>query len=813
MHFIINNFIKTLRRYGTSSIINIVGLAMAFAAFYAIAVQVNYDLTFNRGIKDSERVHRVEITGIFLSNDEYATTLPRPTIEAVLAGLPFVEVSGTTGNPGSDTPLGFKRNNSMVDFTLGLAEISTPVIATLGIEAIEGDMQQLAEPKTIALSDSTARRLGLKVGDMVFTNRDGAPESQRTVVAIYPNMPINSSFAEYDVLTNIGDKWMDTPQNWNSEYYAKFAQNTNIDSANAMITRVFFNLQYAEMAKHPDFGSLSEEEINEYKGILSKVKLRFMPINDLHFAQDITNSISNSVSYTTVLSFIGIALLVVALALINFINFFFALVPVRIRTVNTYKIYGVPNRAIRANFVFEALGLVAIALVLAWMLVYGLQNTHIASYISAPLSVLVSGRVALLTVGVAIAVALAGSLYPAYYITSFQPAMTLDRKFGSSRAGKNLRTALLGLQFVISIGLIITASFIKLQHSYIMSFDMGFNKENLLTARVRIDIVKSAETRTAFESRLKQNPQIADVAWAEGPLVANQRMGWGRMYKERQINFECYPVSPNFLKFMGIEITEGRDFVPSDDQKENGTYIFNEAAHKEFELALDAKIIGHNGEADVVGFCKNINHRPLQYKVSALAFYVYGSEPWNLNNMLYFRTTPNANLKEVIDHARQTILDMSPSITNPADVEVKFYDEQLGAVYQRETRMATLIALFTVLSVGISLMGVFGLVLFDTRRRQREVGIRKVFGATVGEVLAMFTSQYVKMVLVCFAIATPLAHYVVKRWISQFEYQMPLHWWVFALALVVALVITVGTVLIRSYRNATENPAIATKTE
>ena len=447
-------------------------------------------------------------------------------------------------------------------------------------------------------------------------------------------------------------------------------------------------------------------------------------------------------------------------------------------------------------------------------------DTPLAEYISAPVSVLANGRVALGLLAAAVAAGVAVSLYPAWYITSFPPAFVIKGSFQSSAAGRLLRTVLVGMQYVISLVLIVSALFIHRQHTFMMHYEMGFDRSQLLAVTVPTEVFSELRDgeeqplaytrRDAFTDKLKRHPSIADVAYANGDLVAANRMGWGRDFKEKAIYFQCYPVSWNFLQMMGIEVTEGRDFTPSDEQFRYGTFIFNETARRQFELTTEDKLIGHiidgSGERAVIaGFCRDFHFKPMQYTIEPLAFYVYGTYAWGYPSHTYIRTVPGAPVGEVRDYIRRTILEFAPT-ADPAQIEPVFFDEELETNYRKEKKLATLVLLFSMLSILISVMGVFGLVLFETQYRRREIGIRRVNGATVGEILALFNRKFLRIALVCTVAALPLGYAIIDRWLTQFAYRTPMVWWIFAAAAAIVVGITALTVTIRSWNAAHENP-------
>ncbi|MEG0517321.1 MAG: FtsX-like permease family protein, partial [Bacteroidales bacterium] len=395
---------------------------------------------------------------------------------------------------------------------------------------------------------------------------------------------------------------------------------------------------------------------------------------------------------------------------------------------------------------------------------------------------------------------------------SFPAAMVLKGSFSASKSGKRLRMILIGLQFTISIGLIIATMFIKMQHNYMMQYNMGFNKEMLLSSYIPNKIISTVEQREAFANKLKENPQIKDLSFSDGNLIAPQRMGWGREFKDKEISLQCMPVSWDFLRFIGIEIVEGRDFSREDEFKENGTFILNQTACKEYEITLQDKLSGHNGPTEIAGICKDFNFKPLQYGITPFSFYVFGAKGWRMPQHLYLRTTQNADIPAVIEYLKNTIMDFSPD-TRRDKLEVEFFDQELGRQYKSEQKLTILISLFTALSIIISLMGVFGLVLFETQYKRKEIGLRRVHGSTVGQILGIFNMKFVRIILVCFVIAAPLSYIIVDHWLSTFAYRTPIHWWVFAIALCVILLITVVIVTLRSLKAATDNPIDAIRTE
>ena len=347
-----------------------------------------------------------------------------------------------------------------------------------------------------------------------------------------------------------------------------------------------------------------------------------------------------------------------------------------------------------------------------------------------------------------------------------------------------------------------------------LSRDMGFDKENLLVATIPYEAVNGAwryesdyTKRDALMDKLYQNPQIKAIAWGRGEFT-NSRMQWTRPIENGESEvFNVYAVSWNFLDVMGIQIVEGRNFTTTDEQSETGALIFNQTAAKNLNIDTETSILGHiDGRlTPVVGICEDFDFQSAQYNISPYAFLVFGKYAWDLPRIAYIRTVAGADIAKVKEFIVDTVMELEPNI-DPEKINVKFFDNELEMVYQREDKLSTLVTLFSFLSIVISIIGVFGLVLFETQYRRREIGIRRVHGASVGGILQMFNRKYLYIVAACSAVAIPVSYYIIDQWMQQYVYRTPMSWWVYALAVAIILAITVVTVTMRSVKAATENP-------
>lgn len=811
MKIAFRNFLTTLRRYKISSLLNVIGLTLAFTAFYVIMTQVWWELGYNRSLHEADRIYLVENEDWY-EPGKWSSWLNQPVPERVIASTAGVEVGGCMwGGFGSGTcwtsnepSFGYNK------FSASCGSVSLPFLDVFAFRSVEGDVHDIGKPKSVIVSREAAERMRVGVGSLIWVDTDEPqPDGAMEVVAVFEDFPDNSLLGECEVVKNLGETNLYTTSEWSFNYFVKFRPGADPDEFARQWTNVNQEMQREAAEKRAAAGDAADDD--DESGIYG---VRLSPVSDLYFESD-SQAPCRQGSVVTTYTLLGIAVLVIVLAFINFVNFFFALVPVRIRTVNTFKVFGAPASSLRFNFVFEAFGLVLIALLAAWYVSFALQGTEFASYISASLALSQNLEVVGLVAVVAFVMALAASLYPAWYITSFAPALVVKGSFGGTRSGRRLRTLLLGVQFFISIGLIIATSFIRLQHDYMMHYDMGFDKENLLAVRLS---ERGAVSYDALRQKLLSDPQVKDVTGATSRLVSVGRMDWGREFKGRQVAFQSYVVQPDFLRVMGIPITDGRDFLESDFDKELGTMIFNEAARREFEMQVGDRINGFvSPDEQIVGFCADFNFKPLQYGVSPFCFYllpkkIQQENYWHLPHVVYVRMTPGADIAAVTAHIRRCIAEVDPR-TEPGDIVVRVFDEELGLEYDNERKLTAIVGLFALLAVVIALMGVFGLVLFETQHRRREIAVRRVMGASRGEILAMFNRRYVMLVAVCFVLAVPVSIWAVRHWLAGFAYAVPLYWWVFALALAGVLAVTALTVTVRSWRAVNENPAESVKSE
>ncbi|WP_300098098.1 FtsX-like permease family protein [uncultured Alistipes sp.] len=803
MKIALHNFLTTLRRYKVSSLLNIVGLTMAFTAFYVILVQVRWELTFNRAIPDAGRIYLVAPLSPF-DETGYSINSPRPEGEQLIARSPEIEAGGCIRPWRWERPVWVRRGGDLLRLQASFNEASAGFVEALGLKTVEGDLKALAQPHSVALACSQAERLGLRVGDVLWfgDEENQRPEEQKEVVALYEDFPANSSFAHIVGLQDVGDQDLDAPNNWNDCYFVRLHKGADPETVARLWSdlHLSINRDYLERMA-PIWGEeISEEELNDERAC------RLIPLDKLYFDRQI-DPISDAFpigSTTLTYSLLSVAVLVILIALINFVNFFFALVPVRLRSVNILKVFGAPTRSLRFSFLFEAFGFMLLAQLCAWYVAIALKGTEFASYVSSSLALGDNLPVLGISLVVSFAAALIAGSFPAWYITSFNPAMAAKGSFVGSAAGRRFRTALLGVQFIVAIGLIVFSVCTLLQQRYVRRFDLGFDHEQVLTFYFPSSKLTDPDSFDTFASSLQVDPQIAGITASGNRFVAESISVFGRKINDEEIGIHVRFVRSNFLDVLGIPVLAGEAFKPEHDRDSTARFIVNDL------LARKGLKVGDRLDPGVViGICPDIHYRPLQYPTEPFAF-VTGTCWQTRMSRFYVRLAAGFDLDAVCEGIREKARTFDPG----SEVsDFRFFDEEINVQYARERRIATIVGLFTVLAVVIALMGVFGIVLFETQHRRREVAIRKVMGATTAEVLRLFNRRYVVLVAVCFLLAAPAGYWIVDRWLASFAYRTPIRWWVFAAAFAVVLLVTAATVTFCSWRTANENPADCVKSE
>ena len=778
-------FFKKSRLLG--AVLNLLGLTVAFTAFMVIMIQVLYDWRYDRNYPDSDRIFRLEFVQDVANPGSYEVIICRPFIEGLKGTIPEVEELGVYNYWQGSTSSWILPDDEEHSYGLPTAMLDSCMLGVFPFEFTEGDPSGFARPRSVLIAESVAARLFPDESPVGKSLNDayGTPYS---IAAVYKDFPENSSVAN-GVLVQLGNDNIDNWSEWSYSCYMKLYDPADRDKV-------------AEQLKQKMFELLDIEPESDWSKVLEN-GVRISTLHEAYYSKDVSGDPMGKGNRSTTDSLFAIGLVIIAIAVINFINLATAAVPLNIKDINTRKILGSGRAELVGKQLAEALILALAAFALGVLALHFISGTSFSGYISGSLKPADNLPVLLLGAAVAVCTSLIAGIFPAMYSTSFQPALVLKGSFSMSPRGKLFRNCLVGFQFIASFVLIGMALYIQVQTAFMKNMDMGFTRDQVVEFACGTTIGSNAEN---FEQRLKQNPHIKDVTFAGNWLVSDGKMGWGREYDGHRVQLDVLPVSYDFLDFFGMTMKEGRNFMPSDELNPDGTFIINEQTMLKYPfLRVGSRLTGHAEDpAEIVGVVKDFNFKPLQYGVDPLALYVFGSNPWWPLSVVYVRID-GVDVAGTFRDIRDAIEDFDPSL-NGDEVPIEFLDESIGHLYEKERKLNSLIATAAVLSLMISLIGILGMVSFETRFRRKEIAIRKVHGADTTEILRMQNRHYMLMTAICFAISVPLSLPVMEAWVRGFAYRAPIPVWIFLVSLLSVAAITVLTVTLQSLGAARANP-------
>lgn len=795
MKLMIRNLLYLFKRFKTAVVLNLFGLTIAFAAFLLIVMQVDYEMNYDAMHSKSGRTFRLEANhGEFEHN----------AIHCLMFSDAFVNSSAHITDYSYRYPFYGGERYCQIDevddqgeakvfkenFQLCLPNISD----VFDFHMKEGSVECLSIPGSVLIPESVAKRLFDKqsaIGKRIrMSGSSGWQPVSTTILTIggvYKDFPGNTTvqnriYVPMDQLDLLKSSW---------QMYANEIYVTLDDPLNKEEVLDHFNKTF-------DFAK-------SQMGSAQEIALRLTPLKDVYYTHDTTFDFNPKGHRETNYVLLGIAFLILFIAGINFTNLTTSLIPLRLKTINTHRVLGCSIYKLRAISLIESIVICLISYILALFIVNDLSYTPIANWVDADIRLSQYKGLILLTALIAILTGCLAGLYPAIRSTSYAPALVLKGSFGLSPKGKKVRVALIGFQYTVSIALIIVTLFMGLQNHFMTSSEqLGFNKDQVAIVNLTPEIY--AKHKPQYIQKLKDYPGIEDVAFSVYELSKEDDMidlEYAR-HEDKDVFFKVFYASENFLSVMDIQVEEGRDFTREDLNKAQSDYIINPAAERDFHLHPGDRF----NDRTVLGVSKDFRFNSCRIASSPFVFALNNDIP-NPKLVSYIRFNSKTNLQEAVAHVRETLKEIDPTFP----FEISFYNTILNNLYQKEQTLGKQISLFGIMAILISIVGVFGLVLFETQYRRKEIGIRKINGATTGQILLMFNKTYIRIVSVCFVISIPIAWMGTQQWLENFAYKTPLHLWVFIVAFLIILSVTIGTVTFRNWQAANENPVNSVKSE
>ena len=786
------------RRYRVATLLNLLGLGVAVATFYLFMTQVIYNRTYNHNIHDHEHMYRLEIYG-GLFGEDWGCNICRPFV-TLLKEIPQVK-DATYISPyinKTDVKVGNRTIN------VPLINMGKPGIEFFTGKLLSGSSKTCGDGHNVIVSRSTAEKMfgTANAAGKTFEceNGDGSKVTV-TIVGVSEDMPDNCTLPN-GVYICEDERGLNDWSEWSYNIYMLLDDGANPKKVERAMKLAFMK----------DNGYSEKDEKKFDKEV--NMKIRITPVDDIYFSgigpKDRGNR--NLVGVLTVAS-----VFVLFIAMLNLLNFSLSEIPMRMRGINTRRVMGASIGSLRLKMIMESVLFAFVALIVGVLFVVAFQRSEACmKLVSGDISFSAHWLLAAVMAVSALVVGALAAVVPAFYSTSFAPALVLKGSFGLSPRGRQLRLAIMAVQFCVAFVLAIYIGVMSSQSNYIFNCDYGFNKNEVFYTKLSEEAKAKRET---VRTELKKLPFVESVGFAQSAIgTSDQYMGWGRGNDEHQMSLQVLPCDYEYTQTMGLKILEGRNFNEAD--MKTGAYVLNKAAMQQYKWLAVGDSIGRQNEWGptsnylIVGVCNNFKLKSMRNDNSrvAVAFIIFGPdmEQWGDRcNQVFVRVAKGQDKVE----AKRRIADVLNRLDASQKYEMNFLDNDLQQTYVEEFRFISQVKFFAIICIIITVIGVFSLTMFETEYRRKEIGIRKVMGSSVGSIVRLFAMRYTVPLVVSFAVAAPVGWWLSMQWLQSFAEHTPLHWWLFPLSFVGVSAVVIATVVAQSWRVATQNPVESIKTE
>jgi putative ABC transport system permease protein len=786
------NYIRiAVRHLGNNKVfafVTIAGLTIAFICWQISMLYISRELSFDRWHRHPEEVYRV--VKDFVNPDGAripdATTPPAlaPALKRDLPEVAFATRFFPAWGRKYLIQYGEKRF-----YESDLVRVDSNFFDVLDFPFIAGTKgTAFKDIHSIVLTERVARKyFGNKdpIGKLLRINVNNGKDY--TVTGIVKNVPAVSHFSfdfliPLEVHSDISSDW-----GWYNFYtYVRLKPGSDPVSFNAKLQPLFKRYQH--------------ESLNRYYA---------QPLTDIHLKSNLKWELGANNDWHYIKMLVAIALLILVIAAINYINIVTAQAIRRSKEVGVRKAIGASRYSLISQFLTESLLIAVLSFVFAWGAT-SLLLPLVRSITGYELSVYPTGTTFFWAlVAAAPIIGLVAGIYPAVFLSSFQPVKVLKGGFQGSGRDIGLRKYLMVFQFLVSAVLISGSLIISKQLNFIRDKELGFDKENVVV----LPNVRGAADPESLVADLNKISEVKSIGRADGVLAGeNATNGVSARYPLHHISLNFMRADDGFLPSLGIRLTEGRNFSRQ-FATDTGAIILNETAVH--ELGLKPPFIGqrviwdddsaHDHSVTVIGIAEDFNFSSLHERIKPFGF-IYEKD----NGSNFFI---KMNSKASLNIALADIESVWKAHNPDKPFTFSFQDEQVARLYLGEHRLQSIFLFLTILAVCIALLGLFGLTTYITQSNAKEIGIRKVLGSTVGQVLWLISSRFVKLVVIALIIATPVAWYVINRWLENFAYKTEIPWWIFAVTGGITLGITLVTVTLQSLKSALTNPTKSLRTE
>jgi putative ABC transport system permease protein len=773
---------RSIFRNKLHSLINIIGFAVGIAVFILIVKYVNHQFSFDSFHKQSHNIYKIH-----LGDNK---SLPPATAQFLKDNIAAIEDVVRIDEWYGGGNEGFLESDNKMFKTSDLIFADNSFFDFFDFELLYGDFKNALEaPNSIILSQSLSQKIfgnENPTGKCIeYISNYPSAKYSFTVQGVIEDVPTNSSLMYNGIISmstipfhhirngNISEDW----RNWGFGTYVKITKPEIVQQLNA---------------ETPDFWT---NRVSERWHASKDYQLNFVPLKEVHFQSGTKRS-------SVYLIFL-IGLVILVIAIINYINLSLAISTTRVKEIGIRKVIGSDKKTLFQQFLAESILVTSISATVAVFMVF-LIHPYLYKFTGFK-AIIEPGEIfsimLFLILGV-ISIGIISGIYPALFLTNLAPIRSLKNEYNKGGKGKIIKRVLITTQFVISIILLVSVLTFSKQANYIKDKDLGFEKDQIIYLSGSSSIDSKYQ---AFRESLLKNPNIQNVARSNGTFAGHLNISSKHKVNGEFRNYKATTVDPDFVETFGIEIIEGRNFSWENKNDLNNTALVNECFVKTMELnrPVGSKVNYLGDDITIIGVIKDFNVQSLHHEIepSMLSY-----KPWNVCINI---KVSGFDMENTIASIENTWNDF----TSDVPFDYKFLDENFKELYQSETEFNSLIKVFTILAVFIACLGLFGLISFSALQSRKEIGIRKVNGAKISEILALLSKDLVIWVVLAFFIASPIAYFTMNKWLENFAYKTDLSWWVFALAGLLTLGIALLTVSWQSFKAARRNPIEALRYE
>ncbi|MDO8967744.1 ABC transporter permease [Algoriphagus sp.] len=776
--------IRNLIREKWFSLIKILGLALGLAATFILGLYIQEDLSFDRFHQDSSQIYRV----LTLDMAEGVSS-KLVGVTPVALGPAMVEELPEVTNAVRIRPLG-RLNISYEDKLLrceGCFRTESSFFEIFNFPVLDGKKEGvLDEPNTIAITETLSKRIfgeESPIGKTIKVNQT----LELYIVALLADPPANSHI-QFDLLRSIvpgqdEENYRQSLLQWgglNTYTYLKFDREINKDEVDAKIQAI----------------ARKNEAVEVFVPTLQAM-------NDVHLGSKeiLFESNFNKSDMQNVVTLSIVAVLILFLAIINFANLVTAKSTSRAKEVGVRKVIGAYRSQLIGQHLSESILVVLLSAIIAYILVLGLLPVFNDLYQrGAETQAMFDYQNLLIIGGMVIAVGLISGLYPAFVLSAFNPLSVMKGAFKNTESGKSLRKSLVVFQFTISIGLIVGTVIVYQQMDFIFNTDLGYDRDQIIT------ISQNTSNSEFLKNELTQNPNIHAIGTSSAQI--GQQLPRGGVTPQGASEESTYIVSEMnideaFIPTMGMSIREGRNF--SLETSDSLSIIINEEMAKlfEWEEPIGMKVDLGNVTVEVIGVVKDFHFATIRHKVEPLMMF------FNAQNSQMALKVDAHNLNQTLADIEATWKSVNPE----TPFEYNFLDAEFANLYRNDQAFSSMFLHFAILAILIACLGLFGLSAYTAEQRQKEISIRKVFGASPGNIMVKLSLEFIGLVSIAIVLATILSYFAMSQWLQDFQYRIQIQPLVFLVAGLMAILITLLTISFQTVKATFSNPIKSLKSE